>query len=60
MSSRKQGKAETYARYPLSSVILYNGSTIVHFLLGGTGIVLSCAYWPRMGYTLGLLYFLLV
>ena len=59
MSSRKQAKAETYARYPLSSVITYNGSTIVHFLLGGVGIALSCAYWPRMGYALGLLYFVL-
>jgi len=43
----------------LSSVITYNGSTIVHFLLGGVGIALSCAYWPRMGYALGLLYFVL-
>ncbi len=59
MSSGKPGKAETYARYPLSSVILYNGSTIAHFLLGGAGIALSCAYWPRMGYALGLLYFVL-
>jgi hypothetical protein len=59
MASGKQGKAETYARYPLSSIITYNGSTIVHFLLGGVGIALSCAYWPRVGYALGLLYCLL-
>ncbi len=56
MSSGKQGKAETYARYPLSSVVLYNGTTIAHFLLGGIGIVLSCGNSSRMGYALGVLY----
>ncbi len=59
MSPLKSGKAETYARYPLSSIITYNGSTIVHFILGGIGIALACSYWPQMGYALGLLYFLL-
>jgi hypothetical protein len=28
-------KAEIYDRYPISSVVIYNGSTILHFLTGG-------------------------
>jgi len=59
MSPRKTGKAETFTRYPSSALIIYNGSTILHFLLGAFGIALSCAYWPRMGYGLGLIYFAL-
>ncbi|HUJ67980.1 MAG TPA: hypothetical protein VLW86_00570 [Syntrophorhabdales bacterium] len=43
----------------MSSIITYNGSTIVHFLLGGVGIVLSYGNSTRVGYTLGLLYVLL-
>lgn len=59
MSPRKKGKAETYARYPLSSLVIYNGSTILHFLLGGVGIVLSYDYPPWAGYTFGFLYMVL-
>jgi hypothetical protein len=41
-------KAEIYGRYPISSVVIYNGSTILHFLAGGlillflTKIIGSC------------------
>ncbi len=49
-------KAELYKRYPISSVLLYNGSTILHFLLGGIGIMLGYRSWPWVGYTVGLLY----
>jgi len=59
MPPRKGGKAETYTRYPLSTVFIYNGSTVLHFLLGAFGIALACTYWPRMGYSLGILYFVL-
>ncbi len=59
MSSGKSGKAQTYARYPLSSLVVYNGSTVLHFLLGGIGIGLSYDYSSWAGYTFGILYFVL-
>ena len=48
-------RAELYSRYPLSSVLIYQGSTILHFLLGGFGIILGYGYtW--IGYLCGALY----
>ncbi len=46
--------SKLYSRYPLSSVLLYNGTTIVHFILGGLGIILGYGSW--LGITLGALY----
>lgn len=34
-------KTEVYTKYPLSSVLIYNGTTILHYLLGGVGIILG-------------------
>jgi hypothetical protein len=34
-------KAKVYKRYPKSSLLIYNGTTISHFLLGGIGIILG-------------------
>jgi len=56
MQSEKNLKAKLYSRYPLSSVLIYNGSTILHFLLGGIGIVLGYSFSPWAGYTFGVLY----
>jgi hypothetical protein len=39
--SKKSSKAELYTRYPLSAVLIYNGTTILHYLLGGIGILLG-------------------
>ena len=48
-------KTEVHTRYPLSSVLIYNGTTILHFLLGGMGIILGYSFsWA--GYALGSLY----
>ena len=52
MSSKKS--VNLYTKYPLSSVLTYNGTTILHFLLGGTGIILGYNSW--IGYLLGSLY----
>jgi hypothetical protein len=57
MESEKGIKAKLYSRYPLSSVLIYNGSTILHFLLGGIGIVLGYSFSPWVSYTFGILYF---
>jgi len=43
-------------RYPFSSVLIYNGSTIIHFLLGGIGIALGYSFSSWAGYTFGFLY----
>jgi hypothetical protein len=45
---------QVYSRYPLSSIMTYNGTTVVHYLLGGAGIVLGYSSW--IGYLIGLLY----
>ena len=57
MQSERDTKAKLYSRYPLSSVLIYNGSTILHFLLGGIGIALGYSFSPWAGYTFGVLYF---
>ena len=55
MLSGQRAKAEIYEKYPLSSILIYNGVTLLHFLLGGIGIMLG--YSPsRIGYALGALY----
>jgi hypothetical protein len=43
-----------YTKYPLSSIVIYNGTTIAHFILGGIGIIQGYNSW--IGYLLGLLY----
>jgi hypothetical protein len=52
MTSQK--KPNLYTRYPLSSVLVYNGATVAHYVLGGIGIILGYASW--LGYLLGSLY----
>ena len=49
-------KVQVYTRYPLSSILIYNGTTIIHYLLGGTGIILGYDSW--IGYLIGILYIL--
>ena len=46
---------QLYTRYPLLSIFTYNGTTIIHYLLGGIGI--SLGYDSLIGYILGPLYF---
>ncbi len=52
MASEKKDKL--YIRYPAASVWIYNGTTVIHFLLGGAGLVLGYPSW--VGYLLGGLY----
>jgi len=47
-------KPELYTRYSLSSVLIYNGTTVAHYVLGGIGIILGYGSW--VGYLLGSLY----
>jgi hypothetical protein len=57
MLINKSAKAKVYPRYPLASLIIYNGVTLLYFLLGGSGIVLgySFSWWGSLG---GILYLL--
>lgn len=54
LSSGKQAKAEVYTRYPLSNILIYHGSTIGHYVVGGIGISLGYSSW--VGYLAGALY----
>ena len=55
MTVEDKPKAKLYTRYPLSSVLIYNGVTILHFLLGGVGIILGYKLsW--MSYLFGVIY----
>ncbi len=56
MSSTKRAKAALYTRYPLSHVLTYNGATLLHFLLGGIGIMLGYSFSSWAGYAFGCLY----
>ena len=56
MPSHKKAKASVYKRYPLSSVLIYHGSTIVHFLLGGIAIMIGYNFSWWAGYLFGSLY----
>jgi len=49
-----RNNVQVYTRYPLSSILIYNGTTIVHYLLGGTGIILGYNFW--IGFLIGILY----
>ena len=56
MSSEARPKAILHARYPLSSIMIYNGSTVVHYLLGGIGIIIGYNFSSWAGYLFGTLY----
>jgi hypothetical protein len=52
MSTGKRLSLST--KYPLSSVLIYNGTIVAHYALGGIGIILSYGSW--FGNTLGAIY----
>jgi len=49
-----KNSVKVYTRYPASSIFIYNGTTILHFVLGGIGIILG--YHSLIGYMLGSIY----
>jgi hypothetical protein len=56
MSPEAQPKAKLHTRYPLSSIVIYNGSTVVHYLLGGIGIIIGYNFSSWVGYLLAAMY----
>ena len=49
-------KAKLYTRFPLSSLLIYNGTTILHYLLGGAGIIVGYNF-SVLSVIFGYLYF---
>lgn len=56
MAALKKTKAKLYKRYPFVNILIYNGSTILHFTLGGIGIILGYSFWGWIGHLLGIVY----
>ncbi|GAF70075.1 unnamed protein product, partial [marine sediment metagenome] len=40
-NAKKKPKAKLYKKFPLTSILIYEGITILHFILGGIGIILG-------------------
>lgn len=55
MLGQKRTKAKLHKRYPLFSILIYNGTTIIHFLLGGLGIIYGYNH-SVLSTTFGILY----
>jgi len=51
-------KAELYNRYPLSSVFIYNASTVLHFTVGGLLLCATNKFFGIWGIAIGLIYIL--
>ena len=49
-------KVKLYNRYPISSILVYNGTTLFHFLIGGLILSYSSRFFGVFGTVLGLLY----
>ena len=56
MSSKSGPKAKLYTQYPLSSILLYNGSTVAHYVLGGIGIMIGYNFLSWAGSLFGVVY----
>ena len=54
-TQEKRTKAKLHTRYPISSILIYNGTTILHYLLGGIGIIIVYNF-SLPAYTFGILY----
>jgi hypothetical protein len=54
MTTQPKPALKLFTRYPVAYVLLYNGVTIAHYVLGGIGIVLGYESW--FGTILGVLY----
>ena len=51
-------KAELYHRFPLSTILIYNGATILHFLIGSIIFLHSAFFLGKFAPNLALFYFL--
>ena len=56
MASQARPKAKLHTKYPLSSILIYNGSTVAQYLLGCIGIIIGYNFSSWAGYLFGTLY----
>jgi hypothetical protein len=56
MAAVPRAKAKLYKRYPWTTLAVYHGSTILHFALGGAGIMVGYAVWGWPAYLLSAAY----
>jgi hypothetical protein len=52
-------RAELYKRYPAANILIYHGSTVLHFVLGGIGIALGYSFAGWAGTLFGASYLVL-
>ena len=50
-------KSRSFRRYPLWRVLLTNGLTFVHYVVGASAIVFAYPNYPILGWPIGLAYF---
>ncbi len=57
VESNSKTRAKVYKRYPLPNVLIYNGTTILHFLFGSLGIIIGYNFLCcKLGYIFGIIY----
>lgn len=56
MVSSQKPKTALFKRYPLSSVVIYNTSTVLHYLIGTIGIIVGFAFSLKAALIFGLSY----
>jgi hypothetical protein len=52
-------KAKLYNRYPLKNIVIYNGSSLLHFIIGGVILFYTNRFWSKWGIAFGLVYIFL-
>jgi hypothetical protein len=55
MIQMNEKKVKVYTIFPASNIAIYNGVTILHYILGGLGIILGY-HFLTYGFLLGLIY----
>jgi len=57
--SKPTAKAKLYNRYPLLTIVIYNGTTLLHFIIGGIILFYTNHFFGKLGITFGLAYIFL-
>ncbi|MHA2185948.1 MAG: hypothetical protein ACXAAI_13215 [Promethearchaeota archaeon] len=54
-SNSTKPKARVYQKFPIIRVVIYEGSTILHYLIGGAGLILGYTFLT-LGFLIGVIY----
>ncbi len=55
MVTKEMASTTLFTKYPIKNVLIYNGTTILHYILGGIGIILGYNF-TELAYLFGVLY----